>query len=84
MAKSPSKLKPQKSRVDSDLDKYARATAAKPAAAKLDPKVIVFGVVFLIVFGLMGAFLVTTNQNTDTGAPAAAGSTQQSPPIQSR
>ncbi|MDP1809741.1 MAG: tetratricopeptide repeat protein [Actinomycetota bacterium] len=75
MAKSPSKSKAKNSRVDSDLDEYAQATAAK-----LDTKVIVIGVWFLIVFGLMGAFLITTNQNADTGAPSASTSTQQTAP----
>ena len=79
MAKSPSKPKAQKSRVDSDLDKYAQATTAK-----LDTKAIIFGVVFLIVFGLMVAFLVTTNQNTDSVAPPGATSTQQPSPVQGR
>lgn len=74
MAKSPSKPKAPESRVDSDLDKYTQATAAK-----IDTKAIIFGVVFLIVFGLMAAFLVTTNQNADPGAPPAATSTQPPP-----
>lgn len=55
------------------MDKYAQATTPK-----VDTKVIVIGVWFLIVFGLMGAFILTTNQNTGPGAPPETAPNQQS------
>lgn len=73
MTKGPTKSKAKKTKIESDMDRYAKATAPK-----VDTKVIIIGIWFLIVFGLMGAFILTTNQNTGPGAVPEAAPNQQS------
>ncbi len=53
----------ESSQVDEEMEAYHEE--AKP---KRDYKLIVFGVWFLIIFGLLAAFLITTNQNFNTGS----------------
>ncbi len=69
--------KSKKNRVKEDIVEYDEDLG--PGS---DSKKIIFGIWFLIVFGLLAAFLITTNQNTGEPPPNAPGTAVGQSPAQ--